>query len=327
MTNKKILNKRLKKNRKFLLSMITAILVGLAISFSYFTGLRIVSTIGDSENNEEDPTFIYHFSRAFRYSALDSVGAIGTLLENKDDKPINVNKKPVSALSYIVVNVDRDTILSEKEIDRLLPIASVTKLVTAVMAKRFFKEDDQILITPKILSINGDTGKLRLGEKMKVGELFYPLLMVSSNDSAYALAEFYDSTYGKGEFVKAMNDWVSSIGAYRTYFKDPAGFSPNNLSTAKDLSTIAKWIMKNEPSIFDITMTKTKSIRTHTWVNPTHFLNLSSYKGGKNGYTPEANRTSVSFFSAESPERLYLVVLLGSKQRDADTFGVLREVL
>ncbi|HEY4503708.1 MAG TPA: hypothetical protein VJJ28_01200 [Candidatus Paceibacterota bacterium] len=313
--------------KSFFFSIITAVLAGLLISFGVIKSMAIISTIGASEDEGEDSTFIYHFSRVFKYSTVDSVGAIGELLENKDNQPTQTGSGDISALSYIVLNVDRDTVLLEKSAEQLLPLASITKIVTAVIAKRLLIADDQIAITSKILSIEGDTGRLRLGEKMKVVELLYPLLMVSSNDSAYALSSYYDSIYGKGEFVKAMNDWVSSVGAYRTYFKDSSGLSPSNLSTAKDISIIAKWIRKNEPSIFDITMTKTKSIRTHTWVNPTHFLNLSAYEGGKNGYTPEANRTSVSLFSIDSPKRLYIVVLLGSKQRDEDTLAVLNKVL
>ncbi len=70
-------------------------------------------------------------------------------------------------------------------------------------------------------------------------------------------------------------------------------------------------------------MVKSKQIRLHNWVNPTHFLNLTSYAGGKNGYLPEAGRTSVSLWRLGNNKRLYLSIILGSSNRDADTLKVL----
>jgi D-alanyl-D-alanine carboxypeptidase len=279
-----------------------------------------VGNIVDEE--DADPTFISKFSRGFTYTAaaLESEDKVEELLLTA------VNPK-ISAIAYSVSSLDKGNTLVAKDDERLLPIASVTKLVTAVVAKKVFDENDTIEITSKELSTEGNSGKLRLGEKYKVKEILYPLLMVSSNDAAEAIAQTYDSLHTKGAFVREMNNWTNSIGAYRTYFKDPSGLSPSNVSTAYDITIIAKWIKENQPDIFDITLTKTKTIRTHTWVNPTHFLNLSSYDGGKNGYTTEANLTSVSLFSFGSPKRYYSVVLLGSKQRDADTLAVLNKAL
>ena len=158
---------------------------------------------------------------------------------------------------------------------------------------------------------------------MRVGELLYPLLMVSSNDASEALAR----TYGRRDFIKAMNDWVQSIGAYQTYFADPSGLSPSNVSTAKDMAIIASAIYRDHPEIFQISAEKTQTVRVHTWTNPTHFLNLSSYAGGKNGYTTEAGRTSVSIFSISTPgsdrKTPYAVIVLNSRDRDRDVLELL----
>lgn len=328
---------------QFFISIFTAIVVGVGIAYA---GIFVVTmaihrprtvvmkapliaetkpayVVNDDVNNEEDkdPTFISHFSRGYTYSA-DSTS------EDQVEESILSSVNPhISALAYSVMSVDRGNVLIEQDADRLLPIASVTKIVTAVIAKKVFDEDDTITVTSRELLIEGDTGRLRLGEKFKVKEILYPLLMVSSNDAAEVLAQAYDSQHTRGAFVREMNSWANSIGAYRTYFLDPSGLSPSNVSTAHDIAIIAQWIKQNQPSIFDITLTKSKSIRLHTWINPTHFLNLSSYDGGKNGYIPEADLTSVSLFSFGSPKRYYSVVLLGSKQRDADTLAVLNKAL
>lgn len=328
---------------KFLHSIMTAIIVGATVAFTCILGISFInknpiySSQKDksanaliSTDNEEDPTFISHLSRGIKYSSGDD-GDLGYgLFENlpasvltsqdKRDSTVENNKNSaISALAYAVTDIDRDTVIFEKDADRLLPIASITKLVTAVVSDKLIDNDEPIEITEKSYSTEGNSGKLRLGEKIKAKEMLYPLLMVSSNDAAEALA----AKHGRAAFIKEMNNWVNSIGAYRTHFTDPSGLSPSNLSTARDISTILKWIKKNEPSIFDITLTKEKSIRSHTWINPTHFLSYSSYAGGKNGYTTEADRTTAALFSFGAAKRLYSVVLLGSKQRDTDTLEVL----
>ncbi|MDQ5893588.1 MAG: hypothetical protein QG640_600 [Patescibacteria group bacterium] len=271
------------------------------------------------EEGDQDPTFVSRFSRVFIYSADDGRDVI----ESAKSSLPSTGKVKVTAPSYVVMDMDRDAIVLEKNADKLLPIASVTKLVTAVVAKKLLDENDYVTITRESLATYGNEARLREGEKLRVDELFYPLLMVSSNDSSEALAQ----AYGRKNFLKEMNNWVNSIGAYRTYFADPSGLSPQNVSTSRDLSIIAQWILKNEPEIYDITLTKAKTIRTHTWINPTHFLNLASYAGGKNGYTPEADRTSISLFELGKQKRTYGVMLLGSSARDSDILDLLEEAV
>lgn len=234
----------------------------------------------------------------------------------------------ISALAYSVQSLDKNNVLISKDADRPLPIASITKLATAVVARKLFKEDDRVTITKDILSTEGIAGRFKLGDIYRVDDILYPLLMVSSNDAAEALSQTYDARHGKkGKFVAAMNDWAHSIGATKTFFKDASGLSPQNVSTAHDLSLIAKWINENDPEIFKITLTKSKNVGKYSWTNPTHFLSFSSYTGGKNGYTPEAKLTTLALFSLGDPKRLYSVVLLGSKSRDKDALTILNEAV
>ncbi len=320
--------RKTKKTNHFILSILTAVVVGSGSAFigieGYKTWNQPAKTVDlvDELHGEEDPTFISKFSRVFMYD-VNKEAAVKDAWKNLPESSIGKINEPITALAYNVTNLSRNSDIMEKNADTLLPIASVTKLVTAVVARKLMDEDKEIVITKDTLKTEGNTGYLKLGEKFKMKELLYPLLMVSSNDAAEALAR----AYGRKDFIKEMNNWTNSIGAYRTYFKDSSGLSPQNVSTASDLSVIAKWIKENEPDIFDITLAKNKSIRTHTWINPTHFLNLSTYAGGKNGYIPEADRTSVSLFSVGWPREIYSVVLLGSKQRDTDMAAVLNQAL
>lgn len=273
------------------------------------------------EEADQDPSFVSRFSRVFIYSSDDGKEVIA----NARSSISKTDETNITASAYAVVDLDRNATLLEENAEQLLPMASITKLVTAVVAKKLLDQNTYITVTKRALATYGNEAWLREGEKLKGEELLYPLLMVSSNDASEVLAQSYSK--GRTEFIKEMNSWANSIGAYRTYFADPSGLSYKNVSTAKDLAIIAKWIYENEPEIFDITLLKSKTIRTHTWTNPTHFLNLTSYVGGKNGYTPEADRTSIALFSLGNPSRLYAVILLDSSARDSDILDLLEEAL
>ncbi|MDO8430402.1 MAG: serine hydrolase [Candidatus Taylorbacteria bacterium] len=331
-------------------SMLTACVCGVLIASAVISiGKIVISKISDFSNNQasiiiaqatstensienepdtsyieeadQDPSFVSRFSRVFIYSADNGKEIIESA---KNSLPKTVQVK-VSAKAYTVIDLDRNAIILEKNEEKLMPIASITKLVTAVVSKKLLNQNQSVVLTRGALSTYGNEARLREGEKLKVEELLYPLLIVSSNDASEIMAQSYPR--GRKAFIQEMNNWVNSIGAYRTYFTDPSGLSARNVSTAKDLSIITKWIIENEPDIFDITLLKSKTIRTHTWTNPTHFLNLTSYAGGKNGYTPEANRTSVALFRLGFQKTLYGIILLGSATRDSDILDLLEEAL
>jgi D-alanyl-D-alanine carboxypeptidase len=239
---------------------------------------------------------------------------------------IDITGNPSGATSTTPFVLSSRTIL-EKDSSRSLPIASLTKLVTAVVAENILDRaanadaNVPIEITPRILAVDGNTAAFRNGEKFTADELLYPLLMVSSNDAAEALAEA--DPQGRAAFIKSMNQWVNSIGAYNTYFADPSGLSPQNVSSSNDLAIIVRWIYENRPDLIAITDTKVKSFRVHTWTNPTQLLNFSDYVGGKNGYIPESGETAVSLF--KTGNKLFAVVLLDSTDRDQDVLELMRE--
>ncbi|MFA6601521.1 MAG: serine hydrolase [Candidatus Paceibacterota bacterium] len=265
-----------------------------------------------------DGTSISGLRRSFRYSANeeeDLINAATIALPN-------IGAKGVGAVAYLVKNLETGNVSASRNPDKLLPIASLTKLVTAVIARQKIDPEDRVVITKQIMSTYGNTGQFKVNETLRAGDLIYPLLMVSSNDAAEALAR----QAGRAKFLAAMNDFAQSIGAYRTTFTDPSGLSPDNRSTVDDLALILEWIRKNDPEIITITNLKSKTVRTHTWLNPTHFLSWSNYLGGKNGYTDEANRTGAALFKMGDKKEVYAVVILGSSSRDQDMVKLLGKV-
>lgn len=266
----------------------------------------------------DDGTSISGLRRIIRYTADEEEDLISTAAESLQSSA----DKRVTAAGYVVKNLTVGGTTIEHNADTVMPIASLTKLVTAVVARKAVAPDERITITRDITATYGNTAQFRPGETFLAEDLYYPLLMVSSNDAAEAFAR----DYGRKQFIAAMNDFVQSIGAYRTYFADPSGLSPLNVSTANDLAVILDWIRKNDRKIVDITMQKSKTVRGHTWINPTHFLNWSNYIGGKNGYTPEADKTAASLFTLGPGKNVYAIVVLGSKERDADELKLLGKV-
>lgn len=239
----------------------------------------------------------------------------------------------ITATSYVVMDADTGEVIGEHDSYRARPIASLTKLVTASVAYEEMPPSQRVAVSRSMLVAGGNSANFRIGEKFLVSDLLYPLLMVSSNDAAEALAQ----SYGRRAFIMKMNDWANNAGAYHTYFADPSGLSPLNISTARDIAHILATVAKDHPDLLDVTLTKTKSTRLHTWVNPTHFLNMSTYLGGKNGYTDEAGRTGAGMFTAKSSlaptasgtesisahPRRFVIVVLGSKDRDRDMLELL----
>lgn len=229
----------------------------------------------------------------------------------------------VSAEAYIAANLSTGEVLVSKNRTKRLPIASITKLITASVAENLIQGNTLVTITQTALSTEGSSGKLKLNEKLTASDLLYPLLMVSSNDAAEALAR----AHGRVNFMQIMNSQVKEWGAQSTYFADPSGLSASNTSTPEDLVKIVQAIYNNKKGIIDITKLKTKTVRGHTWVNPTHFLNLSSYVGGKNGYTDEADKTAASIFMIDTGfggEQPILIVTLRSRDRDKDTLEIIK---
>lgn len=225
---------------------------------------------------------------------------------------------PISAISYAAMQFRDGNIIASKKEETVLPIASLTKLMTALVAEKYISPDKKIKVTFAALSTEGETGNLKAGEVIRVGDLFYPLLLESSNDAAEVIAR----DYGYEAFISLMNKEAKAIGLKKTRFDDPTGLSLGNVSTASDLLRLSKYMYKNYPRIFEITREKQYSIKGHVWENPTHFLNLSSYKGGKNGFTYGALKTSVSIFTTSAGEDV-AVVVLRSNDRDRDVLTIM----
>ncbi|MEY4440902.1 MAG: hypothetical protein RLY49_528 [Candidatus Parcubacteria bacterium] len=220
-----------------------------------------------------------------------------TISQYSKNFEIKKNKKAprISSLSYLVADLDTGKVFLSQNINQQLPIASVTKLMTAVVADETLGLDTKTTITSNAINTYGTQGELKKGETYLVKELFYPLLLESSNDAAEALA----MTKDRSAFISDMNGKAKSIGLLNTTYEDASGLSPNNKSTVTDLFRLTQYISKYRKYIFEISTEKKIELGKKVWFSNSRFRSDKSYVGGKNGYTDEALKTQVVMFDED----------------------------
>lgn len=239
--------------------------------------------------------------------------------QSPDYKVPNVNGS-----AYVVGDVDTGEIILEKNPEMVLPIASISKLVTAIVAKDYMNQHEMVSVSRTSVEMYGTFGRLSNGEKILITDLYYPLIMESSNDAAEVFAE----SFGYDGFINLMNSKVKEFGMRNTSFEEPSGLSEKNVSTARDLFKLAENITKTYPEIWDISRVRQYSILRHAWTNGSVLARRSDFIGGKNGFTYEADHTTVVVLNLpmEGGPRRIAITLLKSSDRERDVDALARFV-
>jgi D-alanyl-D-alanine carboxypeptidase len=234
------------------------------------------------------------------------------------------NLPNMSSRAFLAADLQTGEIILERNEGLIAPIASVTKLMTAVVAKENIDMQKIAIVSRDSYNTYGTQGELRLGEKIKVYDLMYPLLMESSNDAAEVIADAYDK--GHEEFMVLMNKKAVELGMTDTYYEDPSGLNPKNVSSIRDLLKLGRYIYEKHPELYSMTRVRQYAILKHTWFNQNRFLNYDTFLGGKNGYIDEAKKTTVSLFDvtmAKGGKRPVVVVILRSDDREGDAVKII----
>lgn len=222
-----------------------------------------------------------------------------------------------SAKAVLVKDLTTQTILYEKDATISLPIASTTKIMTALVASKYFKQNSELKVGIGA-KIGGSKVGLVSGEGLSFRSLLYGMLLNSGNDAAFTLAENYPG--GVLSFVSAMNKEASMMNLKSTHFDNPAGFdNPKHYSSAKDLAIISQEALKN-PSLARIFATKETSIvsldkkQTHPLTNLNKLLTqVKGVLGIKTGFTQEAKENLVTYINRDGQQ--ILIVVLNSDDR------------
>lgn len=158
-----------------------------------------------------------------------------------------------NASSYAVVDFTTGDVIKEKNIDKRLPIASLTKIMTAIVTLDLASPDELFSITEKAAGEEPTKIGVVPGEKMSVSELMNAMLLTSANDAAEALRDGVDAKYKSNIFIRAMNEKAKIIGLKNTNFTNPQGFdSPNHYSTTQDLAILSHYAFSNYPELSEI---------------------------------------------------------------------------
>lgn len=240
-------------------------------------------------------------------------------------------KKPsLSAQGYLATDIQTGEIILVKNKAKQFPIASITKLMTALVSLEKINQSQIAIVPPEALkgespAISG----LSEGEVISAGSLLYPLLLQSSNAAAKTLA----GQLGTKNFINYMNGKAGAIGLSNTFFADSSGLSSKNISTPEDVSKLISYIFKNKKKILDITQKKDVQEGTKKWTNNNKVAALENFLGGKTGYTDSASQTFAGIFSlpsaeADSPNgeassREIAVIILKSEDREDDVMKIL----
>lgn len=210
---------------------------------------------------------------------------------------------PISAVadsskSSIVMDLNSGRVLYENDANHQRLIASITKIMTAILAIENGDLDKKVIVGEEVLSMYGTNIYVEVGEKMTMRDLIYGLLLRSGNDAAVVIAKEIGGTEAK--FVQMMNSKAREIGMKNTVFKNPHGLDEvtENYSTAYDMALLSKYAFSNKIYRKIVTTKKyevSTGKKTYLWYNRNRLLDNYKYcTGGKNGYTPSAGKTLVS---------------------------------
>jgi D-alanyl-D-alanine endopeptidase (penicillin-binding protein 7) len=228
----------------------------------------------------------------------------------------------------MVADLESDEVFIEKNSAAVLPVASMSKLITAFVATEVIDDDILISISEDNAALPPDTSKLTAGEKMPLKTILYPLLLSSSNVAAEALA----SAVNRTDFLESMSSYAWEVGMPSSYFADASGLSPQNAASARDMLALARYLHSSRQDILQITRTPMSAVGTttdhgsHTFVSTHPFVSDPNFLGGKTGRTPEAGETMITLMKIA--DRSVALVVLGSQygHRESDTRLLIEKV-
>ncbi len=244
----------------------------------------------------------------------------------------NVPDPEITAAGAIVYRTGDDKIFYQKNIYEALPIASLTKLVTALVITEHIPLDDTMTVSKRAVLTEGEAGNLIVGEEITIKNLLYALLVESSNDAAIALEDYFNAQLPERTLVDTMNKKALEIGLSRAVFKNPSGLDQkgeiSNVASAIDLAVLANHILETNPIIVDMVGVRVIDVHSvngwysHHLVSSNKLLGiLPEVIGGKTGYTEKAEESLLVLFTSPSgdEEEVLISVVLNSADREGDT--------
>lgn len=300
--------------------------VALLISFPLWWGINVL------QKNVQD-FFLWQIAKAdpgllLAQAQVNTLPSVRHTTNPARNAEINdIGPQELSASSAFVVWTDnngRRKALFQKNAGEKLPIASVSKLMVANIVLNNYDLSDVVEIDKEAVAREENFGNLKVGERLSVHNLLYILLMESSNDAAWALAE----RMGINNFVREMNREAGELNLSDTYFINPNGVDPDipngpfNYSTARDLSKLAQALYEEKPFVWDILGLSAFDLYMpdgnfhHTLRNTNELIGrVPRLIGGKTGWTPIAKGCLILLQRGPNNQGIIIYVILGSDDR------------
>ncbi len=264
---------------------------------------------------------------AFNYKKPSKGSVLGSSINNFYlEKTVKLyqypQKNPIAkdpnilAGSSILIDSKTKYPLFQKDSEKPVPIASITKVMTAIIVIENYKLDDIVTVNKDQTDVIGSKVFLKPGERITVENLLYCLLMNSGNDAAKTLSSMKVS---QEEFVLLMNKKAEDLGLTNTHYMDPAGLNDQGHSSARDLAILFSYAISNEEfkkivSTSEKVVTSVDGAESHELKNSNRLttgeIKLDGIIGGKTGFTPDAGHTLVS--SAERDGNTIVGVVLNT---------------
>ncbi len=230
---------------------------------------------------------------------------------------------------------DNEKILYEENADEALPIASISKIMTALVVLENYELGEEMMVTEHDVVSRTEFRDFRAWPQTTVGDIIYPMLIESNNSGAFALAlisnRFLDS--GKEpveEFVSKMNEKAKELGLEKTVFINPSGLDGEeryNRSSAREIADFAKHVFENKPEIFEILRRPSYRLYSpdrmayYDAINTNSFLHHNEEEwqediiGGKTGWTRAAFGCLLIVLEAPDEKGYIINVVLGAEDR------------
>ena len=233
----------------------------------------------------------------------------------------------LTAQSVLVYDLSENKILYEKDPDIKHPMASLTKIMTAIIALDNQKPDDKYIVAKDDI-VGEDSMGVTAGEIYNFQDLLYGLLLPSGNDAAEVFAHNYPT--GRSGFVDAMNNKAKALGLLNTHYTNPSGLQGDGdqYTTGYDLLVLTRYALQQYPLFAQVVATDTYDVQATSTHNEIALVNetnlLTTYpgvKGVKTGYTPEAGLCLVTYLDYDGHK--IIGIILNSQNRR----GEMKELL
>lgn len=225
----------------------------------------------------------------------------------------------ITAKSALMYDLTNNKVLYEKNTTDKLPMASLTKIMTAIVALENKRTDDRYIVHATNL-VGEDSMGLSAGEVLSQEDLLYGLILNSGNDAAEVFATNYPG--GREAFVQAMNDKAATLGLTTTQFSNPSGLQGDGTqyTTVSDMLVITKYALEKFPlfaqvsASFEHHIPATNLHKNYDLYNETNLVSTyPGVKGVKTGFTPEAGMCLITYLDYK--DHRIIGILLNSENR------------